>query len=139
MALCACCCRTGTPSAGAACSHTDAVALRAPLTCWGLVPRTPGYCRPLPESHIAIILRELLLGLLYLHSEGKIHRDVKAGNVLLSATGAVKLADFGVTGQLTDSITKRCVQRLLVHPLCMMLVPERARLTPTASRVGWWS
>ncbi|XP_068594809.1 serine/threonine-protein kinase TAO3 [Brachionichthys hirsutus] len=51
--------------------------------------------KPLQEMEIAAITHGALLGLAYLHSHNMIHRDVKAGNILLTELGQVKLADFG--------------------------------------------
>lgn len=62
---------------------------------------------PLEEAVISYICGETLAGLAYLHSRGRVHRDIKCGNILLTEGGEVKLADFGVAAQLTSTLSKR--------------------------------
>lgn len=81
---------------------------------WIVMEYCSGSCLDRMKNHgvfnqeaIAVIMKETLIGLAYLHNLGRIHRDIKAANILLTADGNVKLADFGVSGQITATISKK--------------------------------
>lgn len=67
-----------------------------------LVKSQAGY---ISEKAMSYICKEILKGLNYLHSNGRIHRDIKSQNVILFKNGEVKLGDFGYTGQLADEFS----------------------------------
>uniref|UniRef100_A0A8C1NY33 non-specific serine/threonine protein kinase n=1 Tax=Cyprinus carpio TaxID=7962 RepID=A0A8C1NY33_CYPCA len=70
-----------------------------------LLKKTKGSC--LKEDWISYICREVLRGLLHLHSHHVIHRDIKGQNVLLTENAEIKLVDFGVSAQLDRTIGRR--------------------------------
>ncbi|CAL6405993.1 unnamed protein product [Bathycoccus prasinos] len=59
------------------------------------------------EDVVAYVCFGALSGLQYLHENGRIHRDIKCGNILLTRRGEVKLADFGVATQLQEGANER--------------------------------
>ncbi|GMN53478.1 hypothetical protein TIFTF001_022616 [Ficus carica] len=59
------------------------------------------------EPCIAVVLREILNALSYLHDQGHLHRDIKAGNILIDSNGSAKLADFGVSTSIYESNSSR--------------------------------
>mmetsp|Transcript_2183 Transcript_2183/g.7648 ORF Transcript_2183/g.7648 Transcript_2183/m.7648 type:complete len:398 (+) Transcript_2183:282-1475(+) len=77
----------------------------------------------LTEAEITAVVAYTVLGLHHLHSHSSIHRDVKAGNILLSADGEVRLADFGVAGWLVAHGNRRRSVKTFVGTPCWM-APE---------------
>ncbi|KAJ8510939.1 hypothetical protein OPV22_001373, partial [Ensete ventricosum] len=63
----------------------------------------PNKFGPFPESLVAVYIAQVLEGLVYLHEQGVIHRDIKGANILTTKEGLVKLADFGVATKLTEA------------------------------------
>jgi serine/threonine protein kinase len=72
---------------------------------YSLMQSSPDNC--LEEKYVVVIVREVLTGLNYLHKSNVIHRDIKAANVLISASGKVMICDFGVSALLATTNSKR--------------------------------
>uniref|UniRef100_A0A0G4G104 Protein kinase domain-containing protein n=1 Tax=Chromera velia CCMP2878 TaxID=1169474 RepID=A0A0G4G104_9ALVE len=66
--------------------------------------------RPLQEAEIAAVMKATLSALTYLHKSKKMHRDVKASNICLTADGRAKLVDFGVAARLESTWAKKSTQ-----------------------------
>ena len=90
----------------------------------------------LPEDCVRAVCASIVLGLEYLHGVANVcHRDIKCGNVLLTSDGHVKLADFGVSAELTNTMNKR--KTVVGSPYWM--APEVIRESHYDGRADVWS
>lgn len=85
------------------------------------------------ESLAAKYIKQVLIGLNYLHNEGVIHRDIKGANILTTKDGGIKLADFGVAAALTEAESENPVGT----PYWM--APEIIELSPATPKSDIWS
>jgi len=94
---------------------------------------------PFKEPVIALVCREFIKGLGYLHELGIIHRDIKGANILLTKQGTVKLVDFGVSGQLTPANPTRRTFIGTPYWMAPEVIENKGSPVPYNTRADIWS
>ncbi|KAM5299135.1 serine/threonine-protein kinase 10 [Ctenodactylus gundi] len=94
----------------------------------------------LTEPQIQVVCRQMLEALHFLHSKKIIHRDLKAGNVLMTLDGDIRLADFGVSAKNLKTLQKR--DSFIGTPYWMapeVVLCETMKDTPYDYKADIWS
>ncbi|RKP00103.1 hypothetical protein CXG81DRAFT_13643, partial [Caulochytrium protostelioides] len=96
-----------------------------------LAPTAP----PLDEGEVACVVTDILRGLSFLHTRGNIHRDIKAANILLTHDGHGRVGDFGVSAQISATLTRKTT--FVGTPYWM--APEVIRRAAYNTKADVWS
>lgn len=118
-----------------ACIHDTSLWIMMEYCAAGSVHSFLSHGGPMSEECALYVLKETLRGLDYIHGQNKIHRDLKAANVLVTKTGEIKIGDFGVAAQLSQTLPHRA--SLMGTPYWM--APEVIKGKPYSTSVDIWS
>jgi serine/threonine-protein kinase OSR1/STK39 len=91
------------------------------------------------EPYIATILYEITKSLAYLHDNRQMHRDVKAGNILINELGHVKIGDFGIAANLLESGHRKRARYTVIGTPCYMAPEVLKPGTGYTERADIWS
>ena len=121
-------------------THLQSQTLSSPLTepsrtvARARIPPTEA-CPAADPARLRSALQQLAQGLAYLHRLGKVHRDVKPSNILVTEEGRVVLLDFG----LTVDLSRRRGDADLAGGTAPYMSPEQARGAPLTPASDWYS
>ncbi|KAI3402366.2 STE11 [Candida oxycetoniae] len=99
---------------------------------------------PFEEPLIRNFIRQVLIGLSYLHGEDIIHRDIKGANILIDIKGTVKIGDFGISKKVStineeDDDFKKTGKRASLQGSVFWMAPEVVKQTTYTKKADIWS
>lgn len=102
---------------------------------------------PFEEPLIRNFIRQVLIGLSYLHGEDIIHRDIKGANILIDIKGTVKISDFGISKKVGSNVDmeddapehKRSARRASLQGSVYWMAPEVVKQTAYTKKADIWS
>ncbi|KAL6939596.1 ATP binding [Hanseniaspora osmophila] len=94
---------------------------------------------PFEESLIKNFVRQILVGVSYLHRKNIIHRDIKGANILIDMKGTVKITDFGISKKLSPISRHTLNKRASLQGSVYWMAPEVVKQVTITSKADIWS